>query len=78
MAWRAAQALAALVLGDEAVVLAEDVLAAGPFAMRRAEALAELVLVRAVAASPSRSDSVEPDGGAAATNGNPMLKELNK
>ncbi len=43
-AWKHAQALAKVVLDDPRNALARDVLDAGPFAMRKAEELAELVL----------------------------------
>jgi hypothetical protein len=43
-AWEHGQALATSILDDEKNVLARTVLDAGPFAMRKAEELAELVL----------------------------------
>jgi hypothetical protein len=46
-AWKLGRALAEAVLHDEKNVLAQAVLDAGPFAMRRAEELAELVLAGA-------------------------------
>ena len=52
-AWEHAQALAKAVLDDPAVVLARGALDAGPFAMRRAEELAELVLAES-SAEPKR------------------------
>jgi hypothetical protein len=48
-----AQALAKAVLDDPTSVLARGVLGAGPFAMRKAEELAELVIGGAGAASPN-------------------------
>jgi predicted nicotinamide N-methyase len=56
-AWEHAQALAKSVLDDENVVLAKAVLDAGPFAMRKAEALAEAVLGEAVASEVDEIDS---------------------
>jgi len=44
LAWERAQDLALLILADEQVALAQVVLEGGPFAMRKAEELAESVL----------------------------------
>jgi hypothetical protein len=60
-AWEHAQGLAKVVLDDPRNVLAKAVLEGGPFAMRKAEELAEVVLNEFVDASAQSETSA--DGG---------------